>query len=255
MNQTLACPDCGRSLNVPDTLAGHLVKCPACHHSFTAPEIAAAAPPPSRQASPPAPRPAGPGEDVPRGLNLSLDDDAPPTAAAVPRAVPSPEPEPEPEAGPAPARRPRLNDEHDDLRDCPNCGKQLHRDYLRCPYCGKRLSSPPAGRRRYLGRRSAVPHRGGLVLALGIIGLVGVFCAPVGLLFGIFAWVYGRNDLKRMSRGEMDPEGEGLTYAGWVCGIIATLLSLLLLVSCGSVWTIGYINEINEQNRFHRRRF
>jgi DNA-directed RNA polymerase subunit RPC12/RpoP len=242
MTQTLACPGCGRSLNVPEDLAGRLVKCPACHKNFTAPEVAVAAPPPPRQATPAAPPPpAPPGEDRPFHLNLSLDDD--PTAAP-PRPNPIPAP-PQPE--PAPARRPRLNDNHDDLRDCPRCGKHLHRDYVRCPYCGHRPGRPRDRQQPYFNHQDTQPHRGGLILALGIIGLAGIFCAPVGLVFGICAWVMGRTDLAKMRRGDMDREGEGLTYAGRVCGIIATSVCLLLSLCFG----LSLISTIIEENQ-HR---
>lgn len=45
------------------------------------------------------------------------------------------------------------------------------------------------------------PHRGVLILVLGILGLV--ICQPVG----IAAWLMGSNDLKEMDSGAMDPEG------------------------------------------------
>ncbi len=64
-------------------------------------------------------------------------------------------------------------------------------------------------------------HRGGTVLALGIIGLVVCF------IFGIFAWVMGSNDLREMRAGRMDTTGRGLTQAGQICGIIGVLLGLL----------------------------
>ncbi len=60
MNQTLACPGCGRSLRVPEELLRQPVMCPACRHTFSphpedlAPPAAAdadpadAAPPPRR---------------------------------------------------------------------------------------------------------------------------------------------------------------------------------------------------------------
>jgi hypothetical protein len=35
---SLPCPSCGRALNFPEALRGALVQCPACRHSFTAPE-------------------------------------------------------------------------------------------------------------------------------------------------------------------------------------------------------------------------
>jgi hypothetical protein len=64
-------------------------------------------------------------------------------------------------------------------------------------------------------------HRGGLMLALGLIGLLA--CAPVG----IAAWLMSTSDLKAMERGEMDPEGKGLTTAGKVIGIVATIYFVL----------------------------
>jgi hypothetical protein len=49
MTETLACAACGRALHVPDELRGQAVKCPACHHTFTAPEAGgdSVPPPPS----------------------------------------------------------------------------------------------------------------------------------------------------------------------------------------------------------------
>jgi predicted Zn finger-like uncharacterized protein len=242
MPTTLACPECGSKLRVPDDLAGQPVRCARCSATFTAPAAAPPPPSPARQerprgpdaGPPPAPPPAGPGEDLALRLNLSLDDDRPPAARPpAPRHAPEPEREP-----PPPARRPLLNDDADDLKDCPRCGKQLHRDYVRCPYCGAR-QRPPRVPRPYFGRRDAEPHRGGLVMALGIIGVVGLVCPPVGTIFGIIAWALGRSDLGKMRRGDMDPEGEGLTQAGWVCGIVAAALGLLLSLSCGAIMALG----------------
>src|SRR5262249_21073957 len=45
-------------------------------------------------------------------------------------------------------------------------------------------------RRRKSRRRDAAPHRGSLILTLGILSLV--VCHPLGL----FAWIMGNNDLK-----------------------------------------------------------
>ena len=74
------------------------------------------------------------------------------------------------------------------------------------------------------------PHRGTLILVLGILGIV--FCFPLG----IAAWVMGKRDLKEMDAGTMDPSGRGNTNAGRICGIIGTLLAaavfLLALVFC-----------------------
>jgi hypothetical protein len=69
------------------------------------------------------------------------------------------------------------------------------------------------------------PHRGALILTLGILGFV--LC---GIFTSIPAWIMGSGDLKAMDAGQMDPSGRGLTQVGKICGMIATLLSALALV-------------------------
>ena len=65
------------------------------------------------------------------------------------------------------------------------------------------VAGPPAGLR---------PHRGGAVLALGILGLLTCF------VLGIIAWVMGKNDLREMDAARMDPSGRGTTQAGKILG-------------------------------------
>ena len=77
------------------------------------------------------------------------------------------------------------------------------------------------------------PHRGVLILVLGILGLV--FCP----IIGIFAWVMGSGDLNEMDAGRMDPEGKTLTQAGKICGIIAVVLMLLGFAFWLLVFMIG----------------
>lgn len=71
---------------------------------------------------------------------------------------------------------------------------------------------------------SLKPHRGGVILALGILGIVCCF------ICGIIAWVMGSNDLKEMDAGIKDPSGRGLTQAGKICGIISVILQIVGLV-------------------------
>jgi predicted Zn finger-like uncharacterized protein len=122
--------------------------------------------------------------------------------------APDPEPEPEPEArsplGPPPGvARPRAN--QNDYEDQPR-------------------RRPLARPRRE--RVDTQPHRGSLILVLGILGIVA--CQ----IFGPVAWLMANNDLAEMRSGRMDPEGEGLTNAGRVCGIIGTVF-LGLNLCCG----------------------
>jgi predicted Zn finger-like uncharacterized protein len=235
MPTTVACPDCGTKLRLPDGLAGQEVRCARCSATFVVPantpDEPSGSPQPGDERPFPPPPPAPPGEDLAFRLNLSLDDGPP--GASRERPVRAPDSDREQR----PPRRPALNDEHDDLIECPRCGKHTHRDSVRCPFCGQRLSRPSGERRPYFSRRDAEPHRGGLVLALGIGAIVGSFCAPFGLVLGVLAWVLGRSDLNKMKKGEMDPAGEGMTQGGWICGIIATALSLLTAIGCGAIWT------------------
>ncbi|HOZ01561.1 MAG TPA: hypothetical protein PLG20_07065 [Candidatus Syntrophosphaera sp.] len=65
------------------------------------------------------------------------------------------------------------------------------------------------------------PHRGILVLIFGVVGLVS--CA----VFGILAWIFGAEDLKKMDAGIMDPAGRDMTQAGKVLGIVAVCLNAI----------------------------
>jgi len=56
-------------------------------------------------------------------------------------------------------------------------------------------------------------HRGGLIFFYGILGIG----CPV---FSVLAWAVGYGDLGRMTRGEMDPAGRGMTQAGMILGIV-----------------------------------
>ncbi len=78
------------------------------------------------------------------------------------------------------------------------------------------------GQTRY---RYTAAHRGGLILALGVVSWV-VGC-PV---FGLFAWTMGSADLREMRLGRMDPSGMGLTQAGQIIGMIHAILCLVALV-------------------------
>jgi hypothetical protein len=68
------------------------------------------------------------------------------------------------------------------------------------------------------------PHRGVLILILGILGILCCF------ICGIVAWVMGNNDLREMAAGRMDPSGRGLTQAGKICGIVSVVLLIVGIV-------------------------
>jgi hypothetical protein len=74
----------------------------------------------------------------------------------------------------------------------------------------------PIGPRQY-----GSPHRGGLVLTFGILGIV--CCMPLG----IAAWVMGASDLSEIRAGRMDPDGESMTRVGMILGIVSVGLAVL----------------------------
>ncbi len=89
-------------------------------------------------------------------------------------------------------------------------------------------------------RAGLQPHRATLVFVLGLLGVI--FCVMfwIGspLFFGLTipAFIMGKKDLKAIKEGRMDPSGEGLTRAGYVLGIVGTILASLC-----SVGAIGYV--------------
>jgi hypothetical protein len=148
--------------------------------------------------------------------------------------------------------------------DCPSCSRKLRvpdeliGKAIKCPTCEHTFQSTaveapadlptvppeaaqPSGEedqrpweepQRFQGRRDAEPHRGTLILVLGISSIVSSATLGwlmgvgglIGLPLGIATWVMGRRDLIKMRDGAMDDEGKELTKAGWICGIIGTIM-------------------------------
>ena len=74
------------------------------------------------------------------------------------------------------------------------------------------------------------PHRGTLILCLGISSLI--LCFPLGAVCGSIAWIFANTDLRAMRTGTMDPAGRGSTEAGRFIGILGIFVTLLI----GIVW-------------------
>jgi hypothetical protein len=107
-------------------------------------------------------------------------------------------------------------------------------------------------------RSNQLPHRGGLLLTLGISSIVAgvlsvpaefglglcTFCCPlgvfamaaagvimlIGLGCGIPAIFMAQSDLRMMDEGTRDPSGRGVTRGGWICAIIGVVLNVLSIV-------------------------
>ncbi|MEW4565913.1 DUF4190 domain-containing protein [Bremerella sp. JC770] len=71
------------------------------------------------------------------------------------------------------------------------------------------------------------PHRGVLILVLGILGLIACcFCAPV-------AWYMGSQDMAEIEAGRMDPEGRQMTQIGMILGMVGV-----------GLWVLGIIIQV-----------
>jgi len=206
MPTTVDCPACQRKLRLPDELAGRQVKCPTCGEVFqgnSAPPL-----PASQVAPPPVPQP-------------RVVDQSPPQ--------------------PAPA-----NHSLGGMQSCPFCHERVDTNATRCRFCGQALDT---GSGSDLGRpfspfgpggfrRDWEPHRGTLVLVLGILSLVfslaGIMCYGYFAAFplGLTAWILGHYDMGKMRRNEMDPSGRNNTQAGMICGIIGTVISAIEVLAC-----------------------
>jgi hypothetical protein len=101
-------------------------------------------------------------------------------------------------------------------------------------------SSRPAGTYPALSPTAAgtpyqTPHRGALVL---VLGLLGIFLQPCpGPIFALIAWVMGSSDLREMEAGRMDGSGKDLTRAGMILGMVLSLLWILgFLIVAGLIF-------------------
>ncbi|MHC4655113.1 MAG: CCC motif membrane protein [Planctomycetota bacterium] len=98
-----------------------------------------------------------------------------------------------------------------------------------------------------VAQQPLAPHRGTVILVLGIVGLVvgllGSFCCCIfgiaGCICGIIAWVMANKDLKEMAAGRMDPSGRGMTQAGKICGIISVILAIVVFII--SLLFLGFV--------------
>ncbi len=90
------------------------------------------------------------------------------------------------------------------------------------PGAATAYSSAGAAQSSFTSSSHLVPHRGGLILVLGILGFV-VTCP----ILSIMAWVMGSQDLHEMRAGRMDPGGMGLTQAGQILGMIYSVIAII----------------------------
>jgi hypothetical protein len=218
------CPSCERKVRIPDQLLGATVKCPTCGAQFRATTSA------------------------PGGVSSAAED-----------------------VSPRPSSRRPAEEPGGALRPCPQCAELIRPEAVRCRHCGADLDQPdlrndeegderPWERPGAPVRRDCEPHRGGLLLTLGILsivsavpglgttpcsccfplGIAGIVLGIIGVALGITSVVLGQMDLKRMHAGVMDPSGRGLTLGGMICGIVGGVLSVIAMM-CDVIGLMGWL--------------
>lgn len=204
MSLEVRCAGCGKMLRVAEQHAGKSLRCPVCNHISTAPAASLSiptAPAPTWHMRTPEGQTYGPvtREELDRWVGqgrIAADCELAQSAAGpwepatsmfptLVRVAPKPDP--------APAFQPPS------------------------PF-GASLYSPAAGSTSQYMQ----PHRGGLILVLGLVGIV--MGCPI---FSLMAWVMGSGDLREMQVGRMDRSGEGLTQAGMILGMIPSILFIV----------------------------
>jgi hypothetical protein len=139
---------------------------------------------------------------------------------------------------------------------CPQCGGPIAPLAERCPRCGAEFAygDEPAALHP-MDRRDFEPHRGNVILALGIFTILlpiptlccHVFATPlilVGYGLGITALVMARRDLRLMREHVMDWRGRSATQSGRVCAIVGIIINSLFLLGLLAVVVWLGLNQL-----------
>jgi hypothetical protein len=205
MSQLITCPECKKHLQVPEELLGKKVQCPECRFTFTAAESTPTEVVSAKSASVSRPN-STPSSTAKKKAEWDKGDEEEDTRSR--------------KSKPPKIKR-RNYDDDDDFDDDDDDDDRPRRRSRRSRYEGSRY----------------VPHRGGTILAFGIVSLVSFVLAPVvgvtiilPLIFGPMAWFMGNADIAEIRAGRMDPDGEGMVQTGRIMGIISTVLGILGLI-------------------------
>jgi hypothetical protein len=166
------------------------------------------------------PMPAQPSVQVPPRISISINKQTPVAAPAGPPAKVPPPLRPDPGSLPGDIPRPRQpSPTASPLPPAPGSPASAGRPAPPAP-----TPPPPPNQGWAPPVRALKSHRGGTILALGILGFF-----TFGLA-GISAWIEGNKDLNEMRAGTMDPSGWRLTRKGRKLGILATILWAVIIL-------------------------
>ena len=205
----IACPACDKVLRIPDSLIGRMVACPKCKEKFRVPKQA---------------EPLESDEDADERIST-----APPPPRAKPRKLRPPvDEEDEPLPKPKPSRAKGGDEDQDAFTVESESVEEPARSRRRGQGSSRR-------RRRSLSRfededdngSDKRPHRGGLILTLGILSIFLACCPLGGWILGGITMNMASTDARLMEHGAMQRSGRGMTKAGQVCAIIGVFLATI----------------------------
>jgi hypothetical protein len=70
-------------------------------------------------------------------------------------------------------------------------------------------------------------------VAAGLLCSAPVLFGPPAFALGLAAWVMGQHDMEKLRRAVIDPDADRMTRGGWICGMIGTILGVLMTL-CGA---------------------
>jgi hypothetical protein len=79
-------------------------------------------------------------------------------------------------------------------------------------------------------RREPKPHRGGVILTLGLLAFFLSWFPLVGWILAGFCISMAQSDLPSLRNGRMDEGGLGMTQTGQVFGIIGAVINTIIII-------------------------
>mgnify|MGYP001349783438 CR=1 FL=1 len=226
----LSCSSCGQRLRVPIEHAGKRAKCPKCGEVLQIPAADTAPAPPTSQttvSTTPASPPSTAGQAATAAAAWYLKIPEGDTFGPVSRS----ELDRWRQEGRIDADCHLAQGEPQVWRPATEVFADLAAPIPTLDPAGARLATSP----QLTESEQLAPHRGTLVLILGLLGLT-----VCGAATGLPAWLLASRDLREMRAGRMDRSGEQLTTIGQVLGIVSLVLTMIGLLGFVLLVALGF---------------